>query len=31
MHLDPNPKWFELAEQAIARTLELDPVHFDAF
>jgi serine/threonine protein kinase len=25
-HLDPDPKWFELGERAIARTLELDPV-----
>jgi TolB-like protein/Flp pilus assembly protein TadD len=30
MHLDPNPQWFERAEQAIAKTLELDPVQCDA-
>ncbi len=24
-HLDTDPKWFELGEKAIARTLELDP------
>lgn len=29
-HLDPDPKWFDLGEQAIARTLELDPVQCDA-
>jgi len=29
-HLDHNPKWFDLGEQAIARTLELDPVQCDA-
>jgi TolB-like protein/Flp pilus assembly protein TadD len=29
-HLDPDPKWFELGEQAIARTLELDPVQCTA-
>lgn len=29
-HLDPDPKWFEKAERAIARTLELDPVNCDA-
>ncbi|MGH9737700.1 MAG: protein kinase domain-containing protein [Candidatus Acidiferrales bacterium] len=29
-HLDPDPKWFERAERAIARTLELDPVNCDA-
>jgi serine/threonine protein kinase len=29
-HLDPDPKWFDLSEQAIARTLELDPVQCDA-
>jgi hypothetical protein len=23
-HLDQDPKWFDLGEQAIARTLELD-------
>lgn len=30
MHLDPDPKWFDEAEHAIARTLELDPVQCDA-
>jgi serine/threonine protein kinase/Flp pilus assembly protein TadD len=29
-HLDPNPKWFEMGERAIARTLELDPVQCTA-
>jgi TolB-like protein/Flp pilus assembly protein TadD/predicted Ser/Thr protein kinase len=29
-HLDPDPKWFELGEHAIARTLELDPVQCTA-
>jgi serine/threonine protein kinase/tetratricopeptide (TPR) repeat protein len=29
-HLDPDPKWFKQAEQAITRTLELDPVNCDA-
>jgi serine/threonine-protein kinase len=29
-HLDPDPKWFELGEQAIARALELDPVQCTA-
>jgi serine/threonine protein kinase/tetratricopeptide (TPR) repeat protein len=29
-HLDPDPKWFDLGERAIARTLELDPVQCDA-
>ena len=29
-HLDPDPKWFDLGEQAIARALELDPVQCDA-
>jgi tetratricopeptide (TPR) repeat protein len=29
-HLDPDPQWFERAEHAIARTLDLDPVHCDA-
>jgi len=29
-HLDSDPKWFELGEQAIARTLELDPVQCTA-
>ncbi|HEY0701415.1 MAG TPA: protein kinase [Candidatus Acidoferrales bacterium] len=31
MHLDPDPKWIARAEQAVARTLELDPVNCDAF
>jgi eukaryotic-like serine/threonine-protein kinase len=30
MHLDPDPRWFERAESAIAKTLELDPVQCDA-
>ncbi len=29
-HLDTDPKWFELGEQAIVRTLELDPVQCTA-
>ena len=29
-HLDPDPQWFVRAEQAIAKTLELDPVQCDA-
>ena len=29
-HLDSDPKWFELGEQAIDRTLELDPVQCTA-
>ena len=29
-HLDPDPKWFELGERAIARSLELDPVQCTA-
>jgi eukaryotic-like serine/threonine-protein kinase len=29
-YLDPDPKWFERAEHAIATTLELDPVQCDA-
>jgi len=29
-HLDQDPKWFDLGEKAIARTLELDPVQCDA-
>ncbi len=29
-HLDPDPKWFDRAEQAVARTLELDPVNCNA-
>ncbi len=30
-HVDPDPKWFERSEKAIAATLELDPVNCDAF
>jgi non-specific serine/threonine protein kinase len=30
MHLDPNPRWFELGEKAVAKALELDPVQCDA-
>jgi serine/threonine protein kinase/tetratricopeptide (TPR) repeat protein len=29
-HLDPDPKWFELGERAIAKALELDPVQCEA-
>ncbi len=29
-HLDADPKWFEMGERAIARTLELDPVQCTA-
>ena len=29
-HLDRDPKWFEMGENAIARTLELDPVQCTA-
>lgn len=29
-HLDQDPKWFDRGEQAIAKTLELDPVQCDA-
>ncbi len=29
-HLDLDPKWFEMGERAIARTLELDPVQCTA-
>jgi TolB-like protein/Flp pilus assembly protein TadD len=29
-HLDSDPKWFELGERAIARTLELDPIQCTA-
>jgi serine/threonine protein kinase/tetratricopeptide (TPR) repeat protein len=31
LHLDPDPKWFVRAEEAVARTLELDPVNCNAF
>jgi eukaryotic-like serine/threonine-protein kinase len=30
MHLDPDPQWFDRAERAISKTLELDPVQCDA-
>ncbi len=30
MHLDPDPKWILRAEEAAARTLELDPVNCNA-
>jgi non-specific serine/threonine protein kinase len=30
-HLDPNPKWIARAEEAVAKTLELDPVNCNAF
>ncbi len=30
-HLDPDPKWIVRAEQAVDRTLELDPVNCNAF
>jgi DNA-binding winged helix-turn-helix (wHTH) protein/tetratricopeptide (TPR) repeat protein len=30
-HVDPDPKWFNQAESASARTLDLDPIHCDAF
>lgn len=30
MHLDPDRKWFERAEQAITHTLDLDPLQCDA-
>ena len=29
-HLDPDPKWFERAEQAIAKALDLDPLQCHA-
>jgi len=31
MHLDPDPKWLLRSEQAVARTLELDPINCNAF
>lgn len=31
LHLDPDPKWIVKAEQAVVRTLELDPVNCNAF
>jgi len=30
MHLEPDPKWFARAEQAVNRTLELDPINTNA-
>jgi len=30
-HLDPDPKWFARAEQAVTRTLDLDPLNCNAF
>jgi serine/threonine protein kinase/tetratricopeptide (TPR) repeat protein len=30
MHLEPDPKWFVRAEQAVNRTLELDPINCNA-
>jgi non-specific serine/threonine protein kinase len=30
-HIDPDPKWFLRSEQAVAKTLELDPVNCNAF
>jgi serine/threonine-protein kinase len=30
MHLDADPRWFEQADLAIARTLEIDPVQCEA-
>ena len=30
MHLEPDPKWFARAEQAVNRTLELDPINCNA-
>jgi eukaryotic-like serine/threonine-protein kinase len=30
MHLEPDPKWFERAEKAVNRTLELDPINCNA-
>jgi serine/threonine protein kinase/tetratricopeptide (TPR) repeat protein len=29
-HLDPDPKWFDRAQRAVDRTLELDPVNCNA-
>jgi len=31
MHYDADPQWFDRAERAISKTLELDPVQCDAF
>ncbi len=31
MHLDSDPKWFIRAEEAVGKTLELDPVNCNAF
>jgi serine/threonine protein kinase/tetratricopeptide (TPR) repeat protein len=30
MHLEPDPRWFERAEKAVNRTLELDPINCNA-
>jgi serine/threonine protein kinase/tetratricopeptide (TPR) repeat protein len=30
MHLEPDPKWFVRAEEAVNRTLELDPINCNA-
>jgi len=30
MHLEPDPKWFARAEEAVNRTLELDPINCNA-
>jgi serine/threonine protein kinase/tetratricopeptide (TPR) repeat protein len=30
MHLEPDPKWFARAEQAVNRTLDLDPINCNA-
>jgi eukaryotic-like serine/threonine-protein kinase len=30
-HLDPDPKWFARSEEAIGKTLELDPLNCNAF
>ena len=30
MHLDPDPKWFERAEKAVNRTLDLDAINCNA-
>jgi tetratricopeptide (TPR) repeat protein len=30
MHLEPDPKWFERSEQAVIRTLDLDPINCNA-
>jgi tetratricopeptide (TPR) repeat protein len=30
-HLDPDPKWYARAEEAVTRTLDLDPLNCNAF